>query len=295
MSRPFSNGTPNLSNSDYNRDKRGKVMYNHMVNVAVNKKCQTQDGKTKIDCSGYLINADSYETFLSLRRGSALCAPCDISGLLTNPEGIKCVCRVPMPTSVEDSILSILAAAGVPDVSNALLHEYGLGPDWLYLPWQVLQQPESWNSSATFFDATDVTSITINDISKNKFSHCPFDLSGVDGSKNVITMSGGVLPNIYGGWAQITNMDNQFGNDCNSVYYPVGTFSFSLKEIIEAWLYLYAPIAANNPLLIELVIIVNALHGGGYGAARPRVTVDNYLSFYGSPNAPMRFFQNTSS
>jgi len=158
-----------------------------------------------------------------------------------------------------------------------------------------LQQPESWNSSATFFDATDVTSITINDVSKNKFSHCPFDLSGVDGSKNVITMSGGVLPNIYGGWAQITNMDNQFGNDCNSVYYPVGTFSFSLKEIVEAWLYLYAPIAAKMSPFTELVSIVDALHAGGYKAARPRVTVDNYLSFYGSPNAPMRFFQNTSS
>jgi len=294
MSRPFSNGTPNLSNSDYNRDKRGKVMYNHMVNVAVNKKCQTQDGKTKIDCSGFLINADSYETFLSLRRGSALCAPCDISGLLTNPEGIKCVCRVPMPISVEDSILSIITAAGG-TVTRDDLHKFGIGPDWLYLPWQVLQQPESWNSSATFCDASGITSITINDVSKNKFSHCPFDLSGVDGSKNVITMSGGVLPNIYGGWAQITNMDNQFGNDCNSVYYPVGTFSFSLKEIVEAWLYLYAPIAAKMSPFTELVSIVDALHAGGYKAARPRVTVDNYLSFYGSPNAPMRFFQNTSS
>jgi len=43
------------------------------------------------------------------------------------------------------------------------------------------------------------------------------------------------------------------------------------------------------------VVLVDALHAAGYKAARPRVTLDNYLSFYGSPNAPMRFFQNTSS
>jgi len=89
MSRAFRRSSPNLHNSEYIRNKKSKVMYNHMVNVAVNNKCSSSDGKTKIDCSGYLLHTNNQETLNLLRYGSALCAPCDISGLVTEPGDIS--------------------------------------------------------------------------------------------------------------------------------------------------------------------------------------------------------------
>ena len=112
MSRPFRCSNPNLYNAEYIRNKRNKVLYNHMVDVATNNKCSSSDGNTRIDCSGYILHTNNNEMLQSLRYGSALCAPCDISGLVTETGDIsgivdKCICRIPMTSEMRMALYYI--------------------------------------------------------------------------------------------------------------------------------------------------------------------------------------------
>ena len=161
MARPFRTSTPHLYNTEYIRNKKSKVMYNHMVNVAVNNKCSSSDGKTKIDCSGYLLHTNNQETLNLLRYGSALCAPCDISGLVTEPGDIsgvldKCPCLIPMTNQMRTALYHIVkdhlmqcgtGAGGTMDV----FYKFGLGPDFIRLPWNPFERPGAHNANKTFW------------------------------------------------------------------------------------------------------------------------------------------------
>ena len=168
MSRAFRRSNPNLHNSEYIRNKKSKVMYNHMVNVAVNNKCSSSDGKTKIDCSGYLLHTNNQETLNLLRYGSALCAPCDISGLVTEPGDIsgvldKCVCRIPMSDEMRRVLYYTVLESPVLNASNAflplmtaedfmlILHKFGIGPDFFYLPWNPFEKPGGHNAERIYW------------------------------------------------------------------------------------------------------------------------------------------------
>ena len=115
--RSFATGNPNLSSSQHTYNKKSKVMYNYMATLASNKVCSSADGKTKIDCSGFLMKTDSFQSLLSLTYGEALCAPCDVSGLVVSPgdaSGIfsKCLCRIPDFKSFYGYIVLIILSEG---------------------------------------------------------------------------------------------------------------------------------------------------------------------------------------
>jgi len=164
MSRAFRRPNPNLYNSEYIRNKKSKVLYNHMVNVAVNNKCSSSDGKTKIDCSGYLLHTNNQETLTLLRYGSALCAPCDISGLVTEPGDIsgvldKCPCLIPMTDQmrtalyhiVKDHLVDCSDGQGQAVAVMKTFYKFGLGPDFIRLPWNPFERPGAHNANKTFW------------------------------------------------------------------------------------------------------------------------------------------------
>ena len=221
MSRAFRRSSPNLHNSEYIRNKKSKVMYNHMVNVAVNNKCSSSDGKNKIDCSGYLLHTNNQETLNLLRYGSALCAPCDISGLVTEPGDIsgvldKCACRIPMSQEVYRVLYNMLlegiealpAAAEFfpPSKLEAVMNMFGMGPDFFYLPWNPFEKPGGHNAERIYWtppcDGAGLgpsgndcknTPITfyLQDSSSGRFGGCPFGITNAgvgdaSGNANVL-------------------------------------------------------------------------------------------------------------
>ena len=221
MSRAFGRSNPNLHNSEYIRNKKSKVMYNHMVNVAVNNKCSSSDGKTKIDCSGYLLHTNNQETLNLLRYGSALCAPCDISGLVTEPGDIsgvldKCACRIPMSEEVYRVLYNMLweghVGIALPEVLSSLsqleavMNMFGMGPDFFYLPWNPFEKPGGHNAERIYWtppcDGAGLgpsgndcknTPITfyLQDPSSGRFGGCPFGITNAgvgdaSGNANVL-------------------------------------------------------------------------------------------------------------
>ena len=217
MSRAFRRSNPNLHNSEYIRNKKSKVMYNHMVNVAVNNKCSSSDGKTKIDCSGYLLHTNNQETLNLLRYGSALCAPCDISGLVTEPGDIsgvldKCVCRIPMSdemhrvlyyTVLENPKVTLDPSAAAIFVQG--LQKFGIGPDFFYLPWNPFEKPGGHNAERIYWTPPcddggmadglipacryPPASFFLQGVRSGRFGGCPFngDISGsFGGTPNIL-------------------------------------------------------------------------------------------------------------
>jgi len=275
-------------------------MYNYMATLASNKVCSSADGKTKIDCSGFLMKTDSFQSLLSLTYGQALCAPCDVSGLVVSPgdpKGIfrKCLCEMPVSKAFMDTVLVILGASfhtSAPSIDITDLYKVGIGPEFIILPWSVLRSPDGWNSSGMVYEASGTIAMEICDVSGGPLSSPSYNY---DASKNVLDSSN---INLYGGNICLYNVNNLFGGECDSHYYPEGTFSFSFKELIQAWLYLYQPLAhlpPQSPLTINLSSIIFALNKAGYYPARPRTTVDNYLQGINGFHYPqhIRFFHAT--
>ena len=336
MARPFRTSTPHLYNADYIRNKKNKVMYNHMVDIAANNKCSSSDGKTKIDCRGYLLHTNNHETLRSLRYGFALCAPCDISGLVTEPGDIsgvldKCTCRIPASVEMRIALRHILGDHLKPATVTALqdyLMQYGLGPDFFYLPWNPFEMPGGRNASKTWWvpscgaDGLDAsgtdcknapTMFYLTDASGGRFGSCPFpnlqtlsqDMqwpTDISGAQNILPFldasgdcsgaaCGGSLLSIYGAYMDIAETDSRFGDRCGSTFLPSGTFAFNLHTLISTWLYLWEPIAAPLPASHPLAIIVNAFKKAGIYGARPATTLDNYLSNF-STTAPLRFYRS---
>ena len=332
MSRCFTSGTPNLSASNYTYNKKCKVMYENIVDTNLNGDCVTWDGKTGMDCSGYLLHTDSAETHLALKYGAALCNPCDISGLVTDPgdpSGIfdKCLCRVPFPPPMFNVIINLIAdafssAAKIPplDTIKENMARVGLGPDYLLLPWHILQSPDSWNANNIQFsvaiggfalETAPTVNICIPACSDNSgcicctdncnnvlcCSECNFtnqtDLSGFQYFDTpalpcVVDSSGASqLPGIYGAYLCAANNANIFNEPCDAQYYPEGTFAFTLQEAIGAWLYLWEPIVNNNPTGTGHFFVA-AFKQAGFEAIRPRTTVSNYLSRF---KKKIRFFR----
>lgn len=313
MSRPFRRSNPNLYNTDYIRNKKSKVMYNHMVNIAASHKCSSSDGKIKIDCAGYLLHTNNQETLRSLKYGSALCAPCDISGLITEPltepcdiSGIlgKCKCRIPMTEQMTLTLEHVFTAMGIASTQFTwqhfiypLLNKYGIGPDYIYLPWNPFEKPGAHNAHRIWWSATSTETVfQLQDASSGKFGSCPFDISGVGVKKNILpaldasgdcsgAICGPTLASIYGAYMNISNTGEEFGDRCGSTYLPQGTFAFDLFTFLSTWLYLWEPLAP------ELEWLVEGLHGGGIYAARPPTTQDNYLISF-AQNTPLRFYRS---
>ena len=197
-------------------------MYNHMVNVAVNNKCSSSDGKTKIDCSGYLLHTNNQETLNLLRYGSALCAPCDISGLVTEPGDIsgvldKCVCRIPMSDEMRRVLYyTVLESPKLDlDTSDAAifvqgLQKYGIGPDFFYLPWNPFEKPGGNNAERIYWTPPcddggmaaglipvchdPPTTFELQDASSGRFGSCPFDGTGLVGGATAGIGSVNLLP-----------------------------------------------------------------------------------------------------
>jgi len=277
MSRAFRRSSPNLHNSEYIRNKKSKVMYNHMV---------------KIDCSGYLLHTNNQETLNLLRYGSALCAPCDISGLVTEPGDIsgvldKCACRIPMSQEVYRVLYNMLweghVGIALPEVLSSLsqleavMNMFGMGPDFFYLPWNPFEKPGGHNAERIYWtppcdkaglgpSGNDCknTPITfyLQDPSSGRFGGCPFGITNAgvgdaSGNANVLPFlaasgdcsgatCGPTLVNIYGAYMNIFDIDANFGNQCGSTYLPAGTFAFRLKTLLSAWLYLWEPILVER-------------------------------------------------
>jgi hypothetical protein len=271
-------------------------MYNYMATLASNKVCSSADGKTKIDYSGFLMKTDSFQSLLSLTYGQALCAPCDVSGLVVSPgdpKGIcsKCLCKIPVSKAFMNTVLVILGES-TPSIDITDLYKVGIGPEFIILPWSVLRSPDGWNSSGMVYDASGTIAMEICDVSGGPLSSPSYSY---DGSKNVLDSSN---INVYGGNICLYNVNNLFGGECDSHYYPTGTFSFSFKEVIQAWLYLYQPHATLTPApppATNLSYIIFALNKAGYYPARPRTTVDNYLQGINGFHYPqhIRFFHAT--
>ena len=342
MSRPFRRPNPNLFNSDYIRNKKGKVRYNNMVNVAVNKKCSSFDGKTKIDCDGHLLNTDSYETLLSFRYGRELCAPCDISGLVTEPGDIagvlnKCPCRITMTDRMRSTLYHMLTDVGrlaglTPDDTIRALEEVGIGPDYMYLPWNPLQKPGSSNANDTWWAPED-PSITesifsIMDVSENAFGWCPFknivprmmndnNVLYTDPSDNWIvntlpymdasgdcsgSFCGPSLISIYGGHMKIRGtVIRGCSRAKNTSYLPPGTFSFNVRDLLGSWLYLWESFSASNPNFflgwmwgtpLPLSAVIDAFHRGGIYGVRPPTTRTTYLRNFARRGGPLRFYRS---
>ena len=332
MSRCFTSGTPNLSASNYIYNKKCKVMYENIVDTNLNGDCVTWDGKTGADCSGYLLHTDSAETHLALKYGAALCNPCDISGLVTDPgdpSGIfdKCLCRVPFPRPMFNVLINLILDASVspaPALDTIIedMVRVGLGPDYLLLPWHILQSPDSWNANNIAYsieiegkthETTPTVSICIPDCADNSgciccpvnsgnvlcCTECNFakqtDLSGFQYFDSppalpcIADSSGGSqLPGIYGAYLCVDNNANIFNEPCDAKYYPEGTFAFTLQEAIGAWLYLWEPIVHRNHDSGTGYILVTAFKQAGFVAIRPRTTVSNYLSRF---KKKFRFFR----
>ena len=330
MSRPFQRSTPNLYNADYIRNKKNKVLYNHIVNVVTNDKCSSSDGKTRIDCSGYLLHTNNHEMLRSLRYGAALCAPCDISGLVTEPGDIsgildKCICRIPMTIEMRMALYYIIKDhLGDTSAISFLKHleNYGIGPDFFYLPWNPFEKPGAHNADKTWWTppciAIGMSSIGglcknalpifyLQDASSGRFGSCPFpDISGTIpkedySSQNILPFlnpsgdcsgatCGPALMNIYGAYIHIFNPDVNFGNKCGSTYLPEGTFAFNLKTLISTWLYLWEPISIGSSD-VYLKSVVAAFNAQDIYAARPPTTIDNYLDNF-AQKAPLRIYRS---
>jgi len=290
MSRPFRSSNPNLYNSDYIRNKKGEVRYNNMVNIAINNKCSSYDGKTKIDSNGNLRQTDSYETLRSFRYGRALCPPCDISGLVTEPGDIsgvlnKCPCRIAMTDRMRSTLYHMLD--DLPqlswDTSNIMkaFEALGIGPDYMYLPWNPLQHPDSRNANDTWWAPEDKSSteliFSIMDVSDNAFGSCPFgnivkrarlDNSGVGIPETLLaekwmtntlpfmdasgdcsgSFCGPSLVSIYGGHMKVRGtVIRGCARAHNTSYLPPGTFAFSVRDLLSSWLYLWESVSASNP------------------------------------------------
>lgn len=323
MPRAFQRPNPNIYNTDYIRNKRNKVMYNDMVNVAVNKKRASYDGKTKINSNGYLRNTNSHETLRSLRYGSALCAPRDISGTVTEPYNIvdKCPCRIPLTFHMRNALyhwfLPPRRANFNPngnDGPNAMLKaletHFGFGPDFICLPWNPFEQPHAYNAgniwSTPICAATDASGnlctqqpppFSIVDAS-GTFGSCPFDLSGetqalpfrdATGDCSGATC-GPTFVSIYGAHM----MFDLSGNNCNSTYLPDNAVSFD-QRLLSTWRYFWEPIIKalphDHPALSVGSFFLTKLDEKGHFGARPSTTIDNYLSTF-TQKTPLRFFRS---
>ena len=259
-------------------------MYENIVDTNLNGDCVTWDGKTGVDCSGYLLHTDSAETHLALKYGAALCNPCDISGLATDPgdpNGIfdKCLCRVPLPAAVFRLILNLFVD-GEGNLPNDIVEDMalvGLGPQYLLLPWHILQSPDSWNANNITYN-TQVGGRTpsfATDLSVDQHAQTTLCYSGggcdQSGCCNIgaqTDMSGfqffnkepssallpcisdnsgaSQLPSLYGAYLCNLSNPNIFGDACAVAYYPEGTAAFTLQEAIGAWLYLWEPIVMRG-------------------------------------------------
>ena len=272
----FGNGKPNLTNRDYAYNKKSEVRYNHIAHLAHNNKCQTHNGKTQMDCSGFLVNTHSFESLLSLTYGEALCAPCDLSSNFLLPVGQhNCICEIPITSHLIDTIIDSLALVGIP-VTPAELALGGIGPTHMTLPWNILRSPDGWNASTIVFDASGDTVITL----------C--DPSGA-GSSWIYDLSTNVLDNpatLDGSGVCIENNHNLFGGPCAIGYYPPGTFAFNIQEFLDMWV-----LAQDGNVGIAIQFFIDALKNAGYGK-RPETTVDNYLQPVNGFHYPgnIRFF-----
>ena len=279
-SKCFGNGSPNITLTEYIYNKKSKVNYHHISERAHRQKCKTVDGKVKMDCSGFLTNVDSFESYLSLTYGQALCAPCDVSSTLIQTCGVICPsgCQIPISQHFINTLLTVLNGGGG-SVTEEALFSGGIGPTSIILPWNVLRSPEAWNSYGVIYDGSNNITIELCDGSFN-----PLSDPNLDGEMNILDASGN---GIYGANVCIHENNNLFNNTCSTSVYPEGTFSFSFKEVVNAWL--YANEGSTNPTVAPWV---TTLKEAGYYPARPRITVENYLNPVNGFHfpGPIRFF-----
>ena len=283
----FGNGRPHLTNTEYAYNKKSKVRYNHIAHLAHENKCQTSNGKVSIDCSGYLVRADSYASLLSLTYGESLCAPCDLSSvyILTPPPLVKCLCEIPVSRHFIDALIEELGAlfpAFAPFVNDAFLAEMGIGPHTMKVPWNFLRSPDSWNANHCVYDGSGDNIIELCDPSGTG-SLWPYD-----GSHNVLDNPS----TLDGSGVCIINNNNIFGSSCLTRYYPVGSFAFKFRELINMWIYAQD---GSNPNAVMGIFpvqeLIDKMKGAGYGAQRPDVSWSNYLSnVNGSGFGSLRFF-----
>lgn len=121
--RCFNNGLPALTPKDVIANKKSMTIYNHLTQLTETGKTQNFNGKTMMDCSGFLTQTSSFAMLKNLQYGQALCAPCDISG--------GCLCT--------------LDICGNPTV----------------IAWNYLEPPESWNASTVIIEASGHTYFTL--------------------------------------------------------------------------------------------------------------------------------------
>ena len=96
----------------------------------------------------------------------------------------------------------------------------------------------------------------------------------------------------------IINNNNIFGSSCLTRYYPVGSFAFKFRELINMWIYAQDGSNPNSVLVTDfggarfpVQDLIDAMKGAGYGAQRPDVSWSNYLSnVNGSGFGSLRFF-----
>ena len=298
-----------------------------MVNVAVNKKRASYDGKTKINSNGYLRNTNSHETLRSLRYGSALCVPRDISGTVTEPCNMvdKCPCRIPLTFHMRNALyhwfLPPRDASYNPDASGSpygaavllgyLETHFGFGPDFICLPWNPFEQPHAYNAGHIWSTPTCTTTDASGNLcaqqpppfsivdASGTFGSCPFDLSGetqalpfrnATGDCSGATC-GPTFVSIYGAHM----MFDLSGNNCNSTYLPDNAVSFDVKIILSVWRYFWEPIINSGTLSGDAQGKGNALlaklNEDRIPAARPPTTIDNYLSTF-TQKTPLRFFRS---
>ena len=282
----FGNGRPHLTNTEYAYNKKSKVRYNHIAHLAHENKCQTSNGKVSIDCSGYLVRADSYASLLSLTYGESLCAPCDLSSvyILTPPPLVKCLCEIPVSRHFIDALIEELQAlfpTFAPSIHNAFLTAMGIGPHTMKVPWNFLRSPDAWNANHIVYDGSGDNIIELCDPSgAGSTWH-------YDSSHNVLNNP----ETLDGSGVCIINNNNIFGSSCLTRYYPVGTFAFKFRELINMWIYAQDGSNPNTVIGFPVQSLIDAMKGAGYGAQRPDVSWSNYLSnVNGNGFGSLRFF-----
>ena len=267
----FSNGLPDISPKDHTQNIKNASIYHHIAQLHNNNKCNTYNGNTTIDCSGYLVKTDSFDTFFSLTYGQALCAPCDISSSFISDGGTNCTCEIVLGPHLINSLIQALDFG----VSGEFLAGIGIGPT-MTVPWSFLMQPDGWNSWGLIYDSSGQIATEICDISGSTFAY--------DGSQNIL-----IYPDTnYGGIVCLKNINNLFGGACQTNYYPTGTVGAWTNDAFGIWLYMNPSPASGSPA----ASLRDALLARGYSAARPSRTKDNYLQRVNGMHlpAPIRFF-----
>lgn len=282
----FENSQVPLSCSEYTYNKQSKVRYHHGVDRVIHGKCNTSDGKLKMDCSGFLINTHSFESLLSLTYGQNLCVPCDLSSSVFLPVGQhNCKCEIPLPVSLINDLEELLKIHGVPDPAE-FFNIFNMNVDTMTwtTPWNLDAPPQTWNSSyVTFVADPSATIISLCGPSGSTYIY--------DGSLNVLDPSGG---NFDGSGVCIRQPKNLFGGDnCNDTYYPAGTYAVDMNVVLNMMMF-YEP-----DYLKSLILLPSSISLYDYWLAlglKPEIPPMNQYNYLNGVNGmaypgPIRFWR----